>query len=356
MVCRRYRDSQRSEWNDLAIQQLVRYEALFELLDDIQMFDNIADIANRVATQWKYFANVANWRMVILNGDRFTVIDGFRGQATLRSNAELDAWDRFYWTAQLPRLVRLDENADGPSPPLHMNGCTFVEVEVLPFFRGDSYLGLLSVAARHEPFSDLDKRFIRLFGGFFLDRVHGIIQQRLTNDALLHRATHDVLTGLFNREAIFERLVSQLALSQRTRQPLSVILCDIDFFKSINDQHGHLIGDEILREVAKRLDDQIREGECLGRFGGEEFLVVLYPCDKAQAAHVAERMRRSIESDVFRTHHAVTPNLRVTVSLGTCSTGSACDWDMNRLLSCADKALYQSKAAGRNRVTVADDL
>jgi hypothetical protein len=114
-------------------------------------------------------------------------------------------------------------------------------------------VALLSAAARHAPFSDLDKKFIRLFGSHLADRVSSIVLRRQAMALLIGKATHDALTGLLNRGAILERLTAQWALSARTGQPLSVLLADIDHFKRINDHHGHQAGDEVLCEVSRRL-------------------------------------------------------------------------------------------------------
>ncbi len=342
-----------SAWNQFTLQQLVRYEALFELLDDIQRMDDIASISDCIARQWKYFANVANWRLVVTKGEGFKVIDGFRGQALINDTEHLDSWDFYFWQRQLPQLVLVDTQNEDRSPPKHMNGSSFVEIQVLPFFRSDSCIGLLSAAARHEPFSDLDKRFIRLFGSFFTDRIYSILLRQRAEEALIHKATYDPLTKVWNRGAIIEHLISLLALSARTEQPLSLIICDIDFFKAINDKFGHLAGDAILVEVARRLEEQTREGERLGRYGGEEFLAVLYPCNQVQAEHVAERMRTIIQSKPFKIDELAEETINVTISLGVYSQDGHSVSTARDVLKLADAALYQSKFAGRNRISVA---
>jgi diguanylate cyclase (GGDEF)-like protein len=343
-----------SAWDQFALQQLVRYEALFELLDDIQKTEDIASICDCIARQWKYFANVANWRLVVTKTEGFKVIDGFRGQALIEDTEYLDSWDFYFWERQLPQLVPVDTTNEDYLPPKHMNGTSFVEIQVLPFFRSDSCIGLLSAAARHEPFSDLDKRFIRLFGSFFTDRIYSILLRQRAEEVLIHKATYDPLTKIWNRGAIIEHLNSHLALSERTKQPLSLIICDIDFFKAINDKYGHLAGDAILVEVAKRLEEQTREGERLGRYGGEEFLAVLYPCNQVQAEHVAERMRKIIQSIPFKIGDPIEEKaIDVTISLGVfCQDGNSVSI-VRDLLKLADAALYQSKSAGRNRISVA---
>ncbi|MFO1372039.1 MAG: GGDEF domain-containing protein [Candidatus Competibacteraceae bacterium] len=340
-----------SQWRELIAQQLVRYEALFELLDEIQVLENIALISVRVAMRWKYFANVTSWRLVVPKDSSFQVIDGFRGEAHVADAPELSPWDAHHYTLQRPRLVRMADPLEGPAPPAHLSGKAIFEIETLPFMRGNRCIALLSVAARHEPFSDLDHRFIRIFGSYFADRVSDILLRRQATEILVSKATRDALTGLLNRGAIIERLGSQLALARRGEQSLSVILADIDFFKVINDSHGHLVGDAVLREVSRRLQAQTRGGDNLGRYGGEEFLLYSFP-----VARKKPQKQPSASAALLRTLNfnqgRRTKDLHVTISLGTSSTGGQEEVAWRLCSNRPNDALYYSKANGRNRVTV----
>lgn len=340
-----------SMWIELAAQQLVRYEALFKLLDDIQILEDLGAISQRIATQWKYFANVSSFRLVVAREEKFEVIDGHRGEARVATVQQLSSWDAHHWAYALPRLVRLNEPFRGPALPEHLSAKGVVEVEVLPIVRRQELMGLLSVAARHEPLSDLDKKFITLFGGHFVDRVAALLLHQRTTDMLISRATHDPLTTLLNRGAIIERLAGQLALVRRTGQPLSVVLADIDLFKEVNDRHGHEAGDDVLIEVSRRLLAHTREGDSLGRYGGEEFLFVLYPCNADEAAASAERFRRAIADETFHVPGEPPGTVPVTISLGTATVTAADSADQTLVLRQADQALYASKNEGRNRVT-----
>jgi diguanylate cyclase (GGDEF)-like protein len=334
--------------------QLVRYEALFKLIDDIQEFDDISTIAKKVATQWKYFANIVAWHLVIPNGNTFEVIDGFRGEAHINNVDKLCAWDQYHRDLRRPHLIQFNDGETAPEIPAHLVGKGIVNVMVLPFSRQGDCTGLLSVAARGMPFSELDKKFIRIFGKHLTDRFASIILRRQTHRLLVEKATHDALTGLLNRGTIVDWLGSKLALAKRASEPLSILLIDIDYFKRINDHHGHLAGDAVLQQVAQRLKEQTRDGDSLGRYGGEEFLVVLFPCDHEAAMLAAERVRKAIADSPFKLPAEEGKALDLTISLGmACTTGLPPETSIAALLKLADDALYRSKATGRNCVTAA---
>jgi diguanylate cyclase (GGDEF)-like protein len=162
------------------------------------------------------------------------------------------------------------------------------------------------------------------------------------------KAMHDPLTGLLARGALFEILERELAQATRHATMLSIIITDLDHFKRVNDQHGHLVGDEVLREAARRLSATFRRGDAVGRFGGEEFVVVTPGCGADNALRLAERFRRSICEGAFQTSAGP---LRLTTSVGVASSSS--QHDLEGLLKAADDALYRAKGAGRNAVAAA---
>ena len=164
--------------------------------------------------------------------------------------------------------------------------------------------------------------------------------------AFHHEATHDRLTGLWNRGRILDQLGRELIRARREHRPLSVLIADIDHFKRINDTHGHQVGDEVLRQVAERLGGPSAGRDCVGRYGGEEFLTVLPGCDAARALDAAERLRADVAG---RAMQAASTAIEVTVSVGVASTERADDQPAS-LIRSADQALYRAKAAGRNRV------
>lgn len=161
-------------------------------------------------------------------------------------------------------------------------------------------------------------------------------------------ADHDGLTGLFNHNAIVKALRRELSRSSRFGAPTAVLMIDVDFFKKINDAHGHFVGDVVLEEVATRILNAVRPYDVVGRFGGEEFVVVAPNCNAEEAARFAERLRALIAARPVRALNADVP---VTVSIGvSLGVGSP-----EAVLHAADTALYDAKHGGRNRVVVAAD-
>lgn len=179
-----------------------------------------------------------------------------------------------------------------------------------------------------------------------------------TNRSLLarlaHQATIDHLTGALTRSAFTRRANALLDSRQQHAQalPLTLMMLDIDHFKTINDRHGHGVGDQVLRQFANALQDQLHDGELFARLGGEEFVVIIPGLEPERAKFTAERMRRAIQ-DLHLTHND--PRLQITVSIGLdgCTADTPAP-SLDELLVRADKALYRAKAHGRNRVEQAE--
>ena len=168
------------------------------------------------------------------------------------------------------------------------------------------------------------------------------------------KATHDALTSLWDRGAILALLRSELSRSARECSPVSLLLCDIDHFKKINDVHGHPVGDEVLEEVSSRLLDSVRSHDGVGRYGGEEFLIVLSDCGSDGLKTRAEQVRRTISDLPLLTKNGPIP---VSLSIGAITIEN---WNksipIEPFLKQADAALYQAKESGRDRVFYAESL
>ena len=160
-------------------------------------------------------------------------------------------------------------------------------------------------------------------------------------------ATHDSLTGLWNRRAILEQIEQELARREREQSPLGILIADIDHFKQINDTYGHLVGDAVLRNVARRLHDTVRPYDSVGRYGGEEFLIVLPSSGSQSAACQAERLRAAVDCQPVAIPGGV---VRVAISIGVTATIGARGIGSDAPIQIADSALYRAKELGRNRV------
>ncbi|MEW6338702.1 MAG: GGDEF domain-containing response regulator [Acidobacteriota bacterium] len=162
-------------------------------------------------------------------------------------------------------------------------------------------------------------------------------------------STLDGLTRMLNHRAVLDRLAEELSRVERYHHPLSVLICDLDHFKAVNDTYGHVNGDAVLRSAAQTMRRALRPGDVLGRYGGEEFLAVLPDTDLAQARRVAERLRTALAAQTIRTGDA--RPIRVTASFGVAACGELAErTGVGVLVERADARLYEAKAAGRNCV------
>ena len=179
-----------------------------------------------------------------------------------------------------------------------------------------------------------------------------LLEDRLieARESMRFRATHDPLTSLLNRGAIMDLLARELHRSRREQKSTAILLGDVDHFKRVNDTLGHVVGDEVLAEIANRLLAAVRSYDFVGRYGGEEFLVVLNSCDPAFAPGRGEEIRRSISN---RAIHTAKGPLELTMSFGLLLSA---DWEsmkLDELMHEADIALYEAKSAGRDCLRIA---
>ncbi len=197
-----------------------------------------------------------------------------------------------------------------------------------------------------KPFHPQELRVRLRAGRRILELQEELVRAR---EALLVQATHDGLTGLLNRPAILDALLTETERTRRERQPLALVITDLDHFKAVNDRYGHLAGDAVLREAARRMKSITRGYDAVGRYGGEEFLMVLPGCGPAAAAARAEQLRQVIADTPFLVGRDLLP---VTCCVGLCCREGATAADAYAMIQEADVALYKAKRRGRNRVEV----
>jgi two-component system cell cycle response regulator len=215
--------------------------------------------------------------------------------------------------------------------------------------KGDLLRGLAFGADDYltKPFDAMELRARLDVGQRILDLQQNLIAAR---EELRFKATYDTLTGLCNRGIIIETLTREYARRSREGGSFGIILADLDHFKSVNDTYGHLAGDEVLREAARRMQSCVRTYDVVGRYGGEEFLILVPASDAAATFTLAERIRTAIESQPVQFDGR---NISITVSLGVTACSNNNLSNSEGLLRIADDALYRAKRAGRNRAELA---
>lgn len=226
-------------------------------------------------------------------------------------------------------------------------------VALVPLPRKDRAIGALCFGSADPT------RFTRHHGTEFLSHlgaVAGVCVENAVNRARLLRAgITDFLTGWHNRRYLQQRLKEELGRAQRRAGSIACLMIDIDRFKGINDAYGHLAGDNALREIAHRVEAQIRSMDTAARFGGDELAILLPEASAEEAATLGERIRGAIAAEPFVLTAQITRNLTVSVGVAALRPGRH-EADLpalaNRLLADADAALYRAKALGRNRVQV----
>jgi diguanylate cyclase (GGDEF)-like protein/PAS domain S-box-containing protein len=219
-------------------------------------------------------------------------------------------------------------------------------VQVPMLFAGE-LVGVLTVAdlwGAKRTFSEADARLLTLLAGQAASAVHNA---RLLEETQ-RLARSDALTGIANRRYLFEAGEREIGRAHRFGHPLCALMFDIDHFKRVNDVYGHKRGDQVLQALAQCCLRQIRDVDILGRYGGEEFVILLVETDIPGARSVAERIRESVAQLLIATDEAA---IRITISVGVACLGEG-DSDLATLLGRSDVALYAAKSAGRNRVAV----
>ena len=217
----------------------------------------------------------------------------------------------------------------------------------IPLKIGGQVIGVIDVQSKEiNAFDHDDERLM----GIFAERAALALENVRLFEEIKWLATTDELTGIHNRRQLFELGRIEIERARRYGHPLSAIMLDIDFFKKVNDTYGHSVGDQVLRVLAQECSDSIREYDILGRYGGEEFAVVLPETEHSDACVTAERLRKCIEEKSFKTTHA---EITLTISLGVAEMTEETS-DLATLLDHADSALYAAKQTGRNCVRLCE--
>lgn len=231
-------------------------------------------------------------------------------------------------------------------PPVERYGLEAQDIKsilVLPFMVSGNWYGFIGFDDTEtlREWNEEDIRLLRLAA----EMIGSYFERKKMEENMHELAIRDGLTGIFNRRYYMELAEKELARAKRYKRSLSIILFDVDHFKDINDSFGHAAGDEALRELTKTSLEQVRDNDFIGRVGGEEFAITLAETDLKGAVHVAERLRKSVESARIQIPEGT---ISVTISIGVAEWSG--EEELTKLLARSDKMLYAAKNAGRNSV------
>jgi len=260
--------------------------------------------------------------------------------------------ERAFGRAMRPYLGAF--NKERCEPVLLKRPLAAASVALLPLYRRGKLLGSLNLVSA-DP-----ERFCEQMATDFLDRLSCVLSVCLENtlnfELLRRTSLIDMLTGVNNRRFFDQRIGEEIDRVMRSGECLACLFLDIDHFKSINDTYGHQSGDQVLIEVAQRIRTMLRNNDVLARYGGEEFVALLAVGSESKAVEVAERIRHSISRCELSTRDAVPIQVRLSIGVATfdpASVGPDMPICPDRLIELADRALYDAKKGGRNRVVSA---
>ena len=214
----------------------------------------------------------------------------------------------------------------------------------IPLHLGERQLGILTlIMAPQAVFSGDEINLLQTIG----DQYSAAVERAGLFENAEYLATVDSLTGLYNRRFFFQAAQKEFARTKRYGHPVTIVMLDIDFFKYVNDKFGHLVGDYVLQQVADRCKSVLRSSDMIGRYGGEEFVILLPETDLEQAKRIADRIRQLVMNRPIVTERG---DVSLTVSLGLACLEPGLNNNLEQILDFADQALYRAKALGRNRI------
>lgn len=244
------------------------------------------------------------------------------------------------------RSIHTGDILKGPAASCVPAGCVMKSMICAPIIVRDQVSGIIHLDSRKkDAFSPDDLLFVELLA----KEISLAVARSLQYAHVKALAVRDALTGCYNRWKFDEDLRSTVSCCKRYNRPLSLLMIDIDWFKSYNDFHGHPKGDALLKEITDILSQTIRLCDKLYRYGGEEFIVLLQETNREGALLAAKRLHRQIEQHEFEGARECQPEKRITISIGVATSPDDGN-EENALVAVADSALYKAKQTGRNRV------
>jgi diguanylate cyclase (GGDEF)-like protein/PAS domain S-box-containing protein len=328
----------RSDSKELALARIFATQNTSEIAEIGSLFDNMSDAMRLLSANELKFRKMAEY-----NADAMLHIAA-NGICLYASPAVFD----MTWHApaaligrQLSELIHADDIAKVRSE--HQLVLQRVKKTAVFEYRALRYDGRWQWLETHTRLMKTDSG-----QNAVLSVVRDVSHRKLVEDRLTKDARTDALTGLANRAQLLESLHAQIRLAGMTKTPLSLAMLDVDHFKKINDSHGHAAGDDVLRIISARCEKRLRSPQICGRFGGEEFIVLLPQTALADAEKVCERLRASIEDEAIK---AGTTIVRATVSMGLAQWRQG--ETLEQFMARADASLYAAKHNGRNQIRLA---
>jgi diguanylate cyclase (GGDEF)-like protein/PAS domain S-box-containing protein len=306
--------------------------------------EELVELASKIVGANLYPADIFNIGLVDLTTGALQVLSSHYVRGEIALHTVLQPGQGITGRAVVTGQTQIVPDVRKESAYVEINAETRSEICV-PMRVGQRVIGFLNVeSAKPAAFGEADERLLTILAGQIataLEKVRMAAEvQRL--------AITDALTGLFNRRHFFATAQRELERARRHERPLSVIMLDLDHFKHVNDTYGHAAGDQTLKAVADYCSSHLRGTDVLGRYGGEEFVVLLPETTGPAACEAAERLRRGIEALAVP---IAARTVKVTASLGVAALDPTHP-TLDNLLDCADQALYEAKSAGRNEIRV----
>ncbi|MBL8100072.1 MAG: diguanylate cyclase [Anaerolineales bacterium] len=337
----------RQQAEEQIIHQNKMLSELHEITLDLLKQNNLEQLLRRIVEISSEFLDATYGGITLIEGEELVLKAvtqnraGALGQRYSRDDAKL-TWQAF----DSKKTMVLSNYDSWPDRRKQSQGFPRHAVIDIPILNGDECLGVLALG-REKPNYEFSEEQIQ-FGGLFASLTALIITNSQLRETLKQQSIHDSLTGLFNRRYMEETLIQEISRAVRNGHSLGIIMLDIDHFKNFNDTHGHVNGDSLLSELGKFLKTNIRTEDTACRYGGEEFLLIMPDVSLETVLRRAELLRQGvselqIQADTFA---------NVTISLGIAMYPQH-GTTMEFLIRSADKALYQAKQNGRNRVEVA---
>ncbi len=324
---------------------IVQAQALKQALDELASQLDLSQVLRRILVSLKTVLNFNSATLFLRDQDKYKVVAARGFQHTARLiNRTFPATDLLLREIQMVKSPIILDDAQNDPRFEKWEGSDLIRGWMgVPLIRHDEFIGLMTLDNYNPSAYTQEDASLALS---FANSAAIVIENARLFEQTQQMALTDTLTGIYNRRYFYELAQKEFSRSKRYQSPMSIVLIDIDHFKNVNDHYGHLAGDQVLMQFVQRIQEELRTSDILARFGGEEFIILLPETNLGDATQVAERLREVTAQYPFL---LVTAQTFITISLGvTCFRFTTLSLD--HLIDESDKALYEAKQFGRNRV------